>query len=81
MSESLVYKPHQYLQKLGSFVSANVVSLVFPLLSSPSPMSSVYIIISKKKKKMQVGVMIETLHGSTRKIWTKWAFALFRQIN
>ena len=35
----------------------------------------------KKKKKMQVGVMIETLHGSTRKIWTKWAFALFRQIN
>ena len=33
---------------IGHFVSASIVSLVFPLPSSPSPVSSVYI-ISKNK--------------------------------
>ena len=39
-----------YKLRLSPFVSASVVSFVFPLPVSPSPMSFVYIISKKKKK-------------------------------
>ena len=51
VSEFSVYKPCQYLQKLGLFVSASVVIFFFLLFPSPSPKSSVYIISKKKEKK------------------------------
>ena len=40
---------------LGPFVSASVVSLVFSLPPSLSPMSYAYIILKKKKKKKKKG--------------------------
>ena len=39
---------------LGPFVSASVVSLVFSLPPSLSPMSYAYIILKKKKKKKRL---------------------------
>ena len=44
------------MQQLIYIISASVVSLVFLLLPSSFPMSSVYIILKKKKKK-QIYIM------------------------
>ena len=53
MSFRFISFANTYKLRLGSFVSASVVSFVFPLSLSPSPMYSVYIISKKKKKKKE----------------------------